>query len=169
MSARGPAPRTARAPQRAPAAPPPRPAVRREFSPEDQADIQETALVRMWRSKGIHMHAYELDGVLRFERVAEVVPLRPRAPEPQPESDPVLAAIEATRARWQGYREGHVDVGAVREALRRALPEHETRVMPVDGFPGVVRLFVAVPGGWRSRHATSVADVAAFATTGGLT
>lgn len=159
-----PAPRNARAPQRdARPSPPPRRGVRREFSAEDQADIQETALVRMWRSKGIHVRAYELDGVMRFEQVAEVVPLAPRAAEPAPPADPVLAAIETTRLRWAADRERHVDLEAVRAAMRSAFPGRETRVLPVDGYPGVARILVAVEGGWRSRYVRSVAEVVALA------
>lgn len=54
---------------------PARPAVRREFSDEDQAEIQASALLVAWRARGIHVRAYELGGVMRFERVAEVVDL----------------------------------------------------------------------------------------------
>lgn len=47
--------------------------MRREFSDEDQAEIQDTALLRAGRARGEHVRAYELDGVMRFERVAEVL------------------------------------------------------------------------------------------------
>lgn len=71
-----PAARTARAPQRRapePQGPAKPPGMRREFSDEDQAEIQDTALLRAGRARGEHVRAYELDGVMRFERVAEVL------------------------------------------------------------------------------------------------
>lgn len=46
---------------------------RREYSAADQAEIQETAVLRMWRERGMHVRAYEINGAMRFERVAEVV------------------------------------------------------------------------------------------------
>lgn len=70
-----PAPRNPRAPQRQqPKGPPPPRPVRHEYSAEDQAEIQDSALLRMWRAKGQRVRAYELGGVMRFEAVAEVVP-----------------------------------------------------------------------------------------------
>lgn len=70
-----PAARNARPPQRQqPHAPPPPRPIRREFSAENQAEIQDSALLRMWRAKGQHVRAYELGGVMKFEKVAEVLP-----------------------------------------------------------------------------------------------
>ncbi len=73
------APRRARAAKPAPriaAAPPVREPVRREYSDADQAEIQQSALVAHFRRQGIQVHAYELDGVMRFERIGDVVPMR---------------------------------------------------------------------------------------------
>ena len=48
---------------------------RRELSPGEQADVQESAIAQHYRAKGQHIRGYWLGDVLKFEQVAEVIPI----------------------------------------------------------------------------------------------
>lgn len=77
--------------------------------------------------------------------------------------DPSLVAIEKMRRRWQRARETRLDLPALEVAMRQAFPGTETRVLPLEDFPGACRLFVWTRGGWRSMYAFQLDHVAAFA------